>query len=382
MRTTRQDALFAAAAFAGGLVMHLAGDYANWPDWPDIALGWRLLPLLAVCVAMLFRRTAPMAALAVAAPAVILDGVFGSSFSTVAIFTDSLYAAALYGPKAALRWLLAVIAAATAALAVVASLTVGALVTGAVLAVILVSPVLTGALVRQHRDHADAERQNAEQVARLAEMDREQAVVAERARMARELHDVIANHLSAVALHSSAVLSRDLDPAAVRQALQVIRENSVQGLAEMRRMIGLLRDSGSDIDPGAARPRLDDIKTLVERAERPGLTVRLTAGDSVELPTAVELAAYRIVQESLTNVFKHAGDGEASVTVEHTADRVAIAVDSPLGTGTDPFAPRLPGAGSGLIGMRERATLLGGTFAAGPSTGRWQVRAELPLESE
>ncbi|MDF3144223.1 histidine kinase dimerization/phosphoacceptor domain-containing protein, partial [Streptomyces sp. T21Q-yed] len=110
---------------------------------------------------------------------------------------------------------------------------------------------LTGWLVRNHRDAAEAARLRAEQTALLAEMDRTQAVTSERARMARELHDMVANHLSAIAIHSTAALSLD-DPKTSREALSVIRENSVEGLAEMRRLIGILRDSSGDTAPVAA----------------------------------------------------------------------------------------------------------------------------------
>ncbi|NEA29214.1 sensor histidine kinase, partial [Actinomadura bangladeshensis] len=227
------------------------------------------------------------------------------------------------------------------------------------------------------RRRAEAERERAEQVARLAELDRRAAVTAERARMARELHDVIANHLSAVALHSSAVLRvADLDRAEIERSLRVIRENSVQGLAEMRRMIGLLRDGG-DADP-AARPRLAELDRLVRHTARSDLSARLeVAGEPAELPAAVELAAYRIVQESLTNALKHAGPGRAEVRVEY-GRRLVIDVSSPLGRD----GSRLPGSGSGLVGMRERAVMLAGEFDAGPDGGRWRVHAELPVELE
>ncbi|WP_345436437.1 sensor histidine kinase [Actinoallomurus vinaceus] len=378
--TTRQDALLATAALIGGAVMLAAHSYVHWPGRPDAGPLWRAIPLLGVCAAMLFRRTAPMAALAIATPAVVADAVLGTSFPTVAIFTDALYAGTLYGPAAAPRRLLTGTGAVTLALTGVISLldasSPGTIVTNlASLALVLVVPVLTAMVVREHRDRAEAERVRAEQVARLAELDRREAVADERARMARELHDVIANHLSAAALHSSALLSvPDMDPAAARRALEVIRENSVQGLAEMRRMIGLLRGSG-DAAP-AARPRLGDVAVLVERTRRDGLTTRITTdGELADLPAAVELAAYRIVQESLTNVVKHAGDGEAAVAITHGRDAVTITVDSPLGGTTT----GVPGTGTGLIGMRERASLLGGSFAAGRDGGRWRVHARLPV---
>lgn len=379
--TTRQDALLAVAALAGGLLLLSARGYSQWdPDdpWPHPA--WRVLPLVGVCAAMLLRRTRPVAGLAVATPAVVADIVMGPSLGTMMVYTDALYAASLYGGRRMPERLLAVTTAATVLLAAGLGLWAGdwaaMVVIGGVAGMTFVGPVLTAMVVRAHRDRAELERQRADQLARLAELDRRNAVAAERARMARELHDVVSNHLSAVALHSSAVLRLpDLDRAAVHEAMRVIRENSVQGLAEMRRMIGLLREErDTDGDPPAT-PRLADLEGLVDRATRPDLAMDLTVtGTPRELPAAVELAAYRIVQESLTNALKHAGPGRVEVRVEHRPDRVCVTVDSPLGDGR----AELPGTGSGLVGMRERASILGGTFAAGPEGGRWRVRAWLP----
>lgn len=377
--TTRQDALLAAASLAGGLIMLSARGYATWSDDWDPGLGWRLLPLFVLCGAMLFRRTAPLVGLAIATPANFLDVAFGPSLATMLIYTDALYAASLYGPRRAAERLLGVTGTAslllTAGVGIRFSSWSGAVVMGAVAGMTWMGPVLTAMVVREHRNAAELERQRAGQVARMAELDRRSAVSAERARMARELHDVVANHLSAVALHSSAVLRLpDLDADGIRRAMTVIRENSVQGLGEMRRMIGLLREAEGGAETAAA-PRLADVRELIERAARPDLSIGLKVeGAGHELPAAAELAAYRIVQESLTNALKHAGPGRAEVRIAHLPDRVRITVDSPPGRpGT-----RVPGSGSGLIGMRERASILGGTFDAGPADGGWRVRAELP----
>jgi signal transduction histidine kinase len=379
--TTPQDALIAAGAMAAGLVLLAAHGYSTWTDhWPPAGL--RLVPLAGLCGAMLLRRTAPLTALAISTPFNFLDVAFGPSIATAMIYGDALYAASLYGrPRRTAEWLLGATLTGTVAVLAVAGalardLALG-VVAGALAAAVWVTPVLTAMLVREHRSRAEAERQRARQVARLAEMDRRAAVGAERARMARELHDVIANHLSAVALHSSAVLRvPDLDRDEIERSMRVIRENSVQGLAEMRRMIGLLRDGG-DADP-AARPRLAELDRLVRHTARSDLSASLeVAGEPVELPAAVELAAYRIVQESLTNALKHAGPGRAEVRVRY-GRRLVIDVLSPLGRD----GSRLPGSGSGLVGMRERAVMLDGEFDAGPDGGRWRVHAELPVELE
>ncbi|MEU9871805.1 histidine kinase [Actinomadura sp. NPDC048021] len=386
--TTRQDALLAAAALAGGLVVLAAHGHTVWSAGWDPSFRLRLVPLVGLCATMLLRRTAPLTGLLLATPFNVADVAFGPSLATAMIYGDALYAASLYGRRRTAEWLLGATLAGSAAVAVAAAAAVRGVAVGvlgaSVAGVVWVTPVLTAMAVREHRSRAEAERaraeaerERAEQVARLAELDRRAAVAAERARMARELHDVIANHLSAVALHSSAVLKvRGLDREGVDRAMEVIRENSVQGLAEMRRMIGLLRE-GDGADP-AARPRLAELDRLVRHTARSDLSARLeVAGEPPELPAAVELAAYRIVQESLTNALKHAGSGRADVRVEYTGGHVVIDVLSPLGRD----GSRLPGTGSGLVGMRERAVMLAGRFAAGPDGGRWRVHAELPLDS-
>ncbi len=258
-----------------------------------------------------------------------------------------------------------------------------ALMIGVVTGIVSFGPALTGATLRNHREAAEAARLRAEQTALLAEMDRAQAVASERARMARELHDMVANHLSAIAIHSTAALSID-SPGTSREALGVIRENSVQGLAEMRRLIGLLRAAGAEQE-AVATPSLGGLDALLEQARTngaaSGLDFVLYDGrpPGEPLPAPVELAAYRIVQESLTNALKHAVPGTVRVRVSRADGLLTVGVDSPYGQQP---GPRAPGSGSGLIGMRERTELLGGEFTAGCEGAVWQVRAVLPAEEK
>ncbi|MFC7546143.1 sensor histidine kinase [Plantactinospora sp. GCM10030261] len=398
-RTWVRDAGLAAASYAGGLLLLAVG--ADWrldPDAPE-PTAWSAVTLLATCVAVALRRVASRGSLALGTVAVAVDQIFCGSLATVLVYTQVLYDACVYGSPRTWRWLLRVTIGLT-----VLSAAAGVLVTGrwsgvafgviVVLAGLL--PVLTGISVRQYRDQAAAARAQSEQTARLVELDRSQAVTAERHRMARELHDVVANHLSAVALHATAVLSvRDLDQAQVDQALRVIRENSVRGLTEMRQMIGLLRDPGNQAtgresgelasgeEPGvepATRVSLADLDELLERSRAAGLAIRADiTGEARELPVGVDLAAYRIVQESLTNALKH-GHGEVALIVGYQPDRVTVTVENPLPT--EPVPSAVPGAGAGLIGMRERAALVAGRFEAGPADRRWRVRAELPTTEE
>ncbi|ORT61422.1 histidine kinase [Streptomyces sp. CB03238] len=392
-RTHRDDVLIGAAGLACGLLLWSFGLYTQGPRARVPAGPVVLVPLLAMTALAFVRRTMPRTALLAGTVAVVADQFTRGNLMTVVMFADIVYAAVVYGPPASARRI-----PVTTGLITIA-VTLGflawfrepeALLIGVVTALITFFPAITGAVVRNHREAADAARLRAEQTALLAEMDRRQAVIAERSRMARELHDLVAGHLSAIAIHSTAALSLD-DPKTSRDALGVIRENSVDGLAEMRRLIGLLRDSGGHDEPAAA-PTLDGLDALVRQAgmngSASGLTFRLvddrSPGAGTGLPAPVELAAYRIVQESLTNTLKHADAGEVTVTL-HAADHaLTVEVTSPYGT-TRP-GPRAPGSGAGLVGMRERIALLGGVFEAGPVEERgekiWRVRAELPVAED
>ncbi|MEH1169645.1 histidine kinase [Micromonospora sp. CPCC 205539] len=390
--TPGRDLMLAGASLAGGLVLYGLGMQPQIVPHPDVPPALFLPPLLAVCVAVGLRRVAPQISLGVGTAALVVDTLLGASLGTVVVYTQVLYDACVYGPARLWRWLLRI----TVALSLL-GVAVGVLGFGqwrgaavgvpVVLAGLL--PVLTGISVRQYRDQAAAERARAEQTARLVELDRWQAVSAERARMARELHDVVANHLSAVAIHATAALSvSGLNRAQVESALRVIRESSVQGLAEMRQMIELLREPGAGdgrqptVDggalPDAVTARLAEVDRLVELIRAAGLAVRVrTDGTPGPLPVGVDLAAYRIVQESLTNALKH-GAGEAELTIAYRPAEVVVTVRNPVRRG----GPGLAGAGAGLIGMRERATLLDGRFTAGPQDGHWRVRATLPTRED
>ncbi|MGW6391496.1 sensor histidine kinase [Streptomyces sp. NPDC055103] len=387
-RPHRTDLLIAVSGLACGLLLWSFGLYTTGDDRLFGQRWAPLIPLVVMAGTEALRRTAPQTALAVATLAIVGDQFTHGNLATVLMFTDVVYAAVVYGtPKQARRipYTTALVTVTTTVVFLVWWQNAIALLLGVITGILSFLPAITGAVVRNHREAADAARLRAEQTALLAEMDRTQAVVAERSRMARELHDMVANHLSAIAIHSTAALSLD-EPATTRQALTVIRENSVAGLAEMRRLIGLLRDSSGDTEPAAA-PTLAGLDALVARsaanAEPSGLVLVLddTRRSQGGLPAPVELAAYRIVQESLTNALKHAAPGEVRVTVGQDPGALWVRVTSPFGERPGPTAP---GSGAGLVGMRERVALLDGVFEAGPVTDgegrkRWRVRAELPV---
>ncbi|WP_151771215.1 sensor histidine kinase [Streptomyces abyssomicinicus] len=354
------------------------------PDW------WVLVPLAVMAGLEPLRRIRPLAGLLAGTVALVADQFTTGSVVTLLLFTDLMYAATVYGSARLSRRLPVQTGALTLAFigwGVATWQDAYSLMAGLGVGLVAFGPAATGALVRHHRDAARAARREAEQTARLAELDRAQAVTAERTRMARELHDVIAGHLAAVAVHSTAALSLD-DAQTSRRALGVIRENSVAALTEMRRLIGLLRAGGDDLEPSPA-PTLEGLEPLAEGVRAAGFAVTLDLGPGLgsgpdtgygrtRLPSPVELAAYRIVQESLTNVLKHGAPGPVRVGVSLDGGALRVEVTSALGT-PDGEAARAPGAGAGLIGMRERALLVGGGFDAGPRDGRWVVRAQLPV---
>ncbi|WP_433403375.1 sensor histidine kinase [Streptomyces sp. CA-146814] len=385
IRPHRDDVALAVSGLLGGLLLWGLGLHTQGGR-PFSAPWITLVPLTAMASVELLRRSAPRTALTVATLALVADQFTRGSLATILMFTDIMYAAVLYGTPAAARRI------PVATLLVTVASTIGflawfrrpeALLIGVVVGLVSFIPAITGVSVRSHRIAAETARLAAVQTARLAEMDRVQAVVAERARMARELHDLVAGRLSAVAIHSTAALSID-DPDTSRNALKVVRENSVEGLAEMRRLIGLLRQGGEEGAPAAA-PTLASLDALIEQANVNGASAGLVctlqdarAADSGALPTPVELAAYRIVQESLTNALKHAAPGPVTVRLGLAGEVLTVEVTSVFGSRPGPTAP---GSGAGLVGMAERVALLGGTFEAGGAGAElWRVRAELPVQ--
>ncbi|MFC3502950.1 sensor histidine kinase [Micromonospora krabiensis] len=195
----------------------------------------------------------------------------------------------------------------------------------------------------------------------------------ERLRIARELHDTLGHHLSLINVQASAALHRP-DPARAEQALAAIKQTSKETLRELRATLGILRQD--DQTPTAPTPGLSRLDELVTTAGRSGLTIHTELAETRPLPPEVDLAAYRIVQEALTNVTRHADATSAVIRVRPAGDDVLIEVDDD-GTGT-PGPP-----GNGILGMGERARALGGSLTTGPGPdGGFHVRARLPLRPD
>lgn len=237
---------------------------------------------------------------------------------------------------------------------------------------------------------AERNRQFAELTFRLRGQQEEnarQALTEERVRIARELHDVVAHHMSVISLQAGmASYVFPTDPAASRRALDTIADTSREALEEMRRMLVLLRvgQEGQRDGPGedgaayAPAPGLDLLDRLLERVRGAGAEVTMeVAGSPIRLPQGMALCVYRVVQEALTNVLKHAGPTRAAVTIRYERHTIVVRVTNE-GDGT--FQPNKEmSPGHGLIGMRERAKIYGGSVTAGPrALGGFEVRLTLP----
>jgi len=239
-----------------------------------------------------------------------------------------------------------------------------------------------GDATRNRRAYIEEVEQRAAEAERTREDEARRRVDDERLRIARELHDVTAHSLSIVAVQSGAALHvLDTDPEAARNALIAIRETSRDSLQELRGMLGVLRSSGdaavgAPLAPTPGLARLDD---LVRPLRDAGLKVEIVGLPlPAPLPAIVDASAYRIVQEALTNVLRHAGSASVRVQLDLTDDALKLEI-SDDGSGSP---VRAEAEGHGIAGMRERALALGGTFAAGPRPGGgWSVGAVLPFAS-
>ena len=363
-----------AAALVAVSVTGAVARTANFgpPAWLTITAA----VLVAAPVAV--RRVWPVTVLAVVLAAncvLVAAGVGGSAFVIVAL---ALYPVAVSRPPRRSVPVMAV--------ALVAS-------TAAVVAGMLASPQLPGWQVRFDVVAATiavigaawvlgaARRAQLETVARAAQQAARRAVADERLRIARELHDVITHSMSLIT--AKAAVANYLigaQPDGVGDALTVIEDTGRRALAEMRRMLGVLRSDTPGADPGGERapaPGLGDLAVLAERAGQAGVAVDLDVPAGDDLPEGVALAAYRIVQEALTNVVKHAAPTSCRVRVARAGPEVLIEVTDDGG-----YRPTRPPAqgGLGIIGMRERAALFGGEVEAGHGPGGgFRVTARLPL---
>ncbi len=240
---------------------------------------------------------------------------------------------------------------------------------------------LAGENLRQRRNRWAALRERNELLVREREERARQAVAAERLRIARELHDVVAHAMSVIAVqagvghHVAAT-----QPMEAQRALEVIETTSRQALTEMRRLLGVLRQDGQSRSEISPSPGLQDVPALISQAADGGLTAHLSSGRADDVPPGVGLTAYRIVQEALTNAIKHGGP-HADVTLDYTADAISVEVVNDA-SAQHARGPHVVTPGHGLIGMRERVAVFCGDFSASPRPGGgFRIAARLPYDS-
>ena len=341
---------------------------------------------------LVFRRRAPFTVFVVAAAAAAVQGTLqlrGPLFAFLAL-NLALYSLAAYGDhRLAVRAVAVWACLLTVRLGYLIAtswpqVTISGLSDVVDDYVLLAAAWTLGEGVRQRRVHAAELEDRAARLEREREEKARQAVIQERLRIARELHDVVAHSLSVIGVQAGAarlVLDADPDPTGVREAVAAIEATANQAMAEMRRALGILRATEPSGVALAPLPGLGQLPALRDQLRLAGLPVDLTVtGEPRPVATSIDLSLYRIVQEALTNALKHARATRAEVVVGYGAHDITVEVTDD-GRGPPPSAARSQGAGT--IGMRERVALFSGELQVGPrAQGGYAVRVCLPIPAE
>ncbi len=383
-RPRATDALIAfvltAFTVAGGVLT-----VVDTSEGPADSPTWALVVVALLAVATYWRRTRTMLVFWGATAVGLGFALLGINDAVSLPSLVLLYTVASRRPRreATFAWIASLAVALVLALRLADGIEyAGAIAVGALVTV----PYAIGIAVGNRRQLVDALRDRAERAEAEVEARTRVATLEERARISRELHDVLAHGLTVMIAQSegaASVASNDADRAA--EAMRTVAATGRQSLNELRRLVAAERvdvvDAGPDLAP---MPGLDDLDALVERVRTAGLPVRLTrSGDAALVPDDVGRAAYRLVQEALTNVLKHGGSGAQAEVVLEVGDVLAVRVADRGGARTERSSDAGAGAGSGLVGMRERVAMLGGELEAGSTPdGGWQVRATVPLAAE
>ena len=361
-----------ALAFVSLAELSVYGSGASHDFW----LG-ALLLVAPTTVALAYRDSHPRSAATVVTLVTALS-ISGTTPWTIAGIAGELWVLYILGTRCRRRWWLLAMPLLIAALGAAGSGTTDYDPPPAPLVMILALGALAFGDSRRLRREAIAERD----ATRLAMADtlEGQAVLKERARIAREMHDVVAHHISAISVQAeTARLTTEGMPAEGQQRLEAIGDTARDALTEMRRVLGVLRaEAGGDPDR-TPQPGLDRLGELLDTARAAGTRVRLILeGRLAPLPPGVDLTAYRIVQEALTNARRHAPGASVDVELHYGDDALRLRVRD-----NGPGPPDGEPAGHGLTGMRERAAMVGGTLRAGAAeTGGFAVEAELPIARE
>ena len=339
---------------------------------------------IVMCLPLIWRRRWPRSVFAVLAVVAFIQWLAGINIAAC----DFTLMVAMYtiAAQCAFRWALAALLAAELGMLMAIYQLIEAPHPQATWKSTLPFAIMIGAIwlgglyISTRRKYTLSLEERARRLERERDAQAEVAAAAERARIARELHDVIAHSISVMVIQADgAAYTVDADAARARQAMEAIGATGRQALTEMRRMLGVLRENDGQATL-APQPGVEQLTDLVEQIRTAGLPVDLKVdGDPLSLPTGQELAIYRIVQEALTNVMKHAGPMATARVALHYGDRaieVRIRDDGRGATFTD-------GRGHGLVGMRERAAVYGGDVSAEPAPGGgFQVIVRLPVKQE
>ncbi len=374
------DAALALAFTVGGLLTlaDRVGEDDIYRGVDVLAVVLLLLQTLPIAV----RRVAPLAAITISAGAVSLyaiigyEGVWAGTFAALIILYST---ASLTGLRQA------IIGGVIAAVAITIYYAADRGNDGAAQAVSTYATYgaawAIGIFVRSRREYTSV----VEEHAALLERDREararEAVAGERARIARELHDIVGHALNLIVIQSSgAQRVFESKPDLARETLSSIESTGRNALGDMERMLGMLRSTQANDDALSPQPGLSHVDSLAAQVTEAGLPVDVTVeGTPVALPSSVELSAYRIIQEALTNALKHAGPAHASVKMRYAPDSLGLEITDD-GQGVVREGERERKGGRGLIGMRERVGLFGGELNAGPRPeGGFRVSASFPL---
>ncbi|MET9763255.1 histidine kinase [Streptomyces sp. NPDC006372] len=360
--------------YAGGGWRHNAHDL----DVP----GWLLVLSLGLSVPLLRRRTHPAAVLATMAPFALVNAWTGAALQASLLQLVPVYHLALRRPLRNLWWATAlVIAPVLVSIARYGEGTWDQQIGSQLMSVTVA--VLIGVTVRTRRNYTEA----LEDRARRLEIERDQqaqlATAAERARIAREMHDIIGHNLSVITgLADGGRYAAGKSPERAAQALDAIATTSRQALTELRRLLDVMREEEQDQAARSPQPGLTDLGPLLDGVRSAGLPVHTTVHGDPTLPPGRQLTVYRVIQEALTNTLKHGGPdatAEIELSYEDKGAVTATITDTGNGSRTDHTAR----GGRGLPGMRERTALYGGTLEAGPRPHPeqgWRVRLHLPEE--
>jgi signal transduction histidine kinase len=372
-------------AIAGGLLLvGLAGLFGRRAEQSRTLLPVAVASLVVVAIALGSRRRYPTAVLAAVVATQLADLLLGVDAAPVGGLA-LLVAAYSVSAHASGRWRAwagqaAAVMFAIAAVAIILGGNLLRLAPAAALAVVFSGAWLLGDYLRSRRQQVADLEARAARLEREQEMARSQARDEERARIARELHDVVAHDVTMMVVQAGAARTvQATQPQAAAEALSLVEQTGRQTLVELNHLLGVLRSSPGEALARSPQPRVEEASVLADQLRHAGLDVELNVeGQPVPLPPALDLTAYRILQEATTNVLKHARATTVHILVRYLADALELSVRDngrPVTGETVGSGP-----GHGLIGMRERAALFGGDLQAGPgANGGFAVMAHLPL---